>query len=109
MITNQVSTWRKQRGITKAHLARYVGVSRSYVTRLEQGKLQPSGGIMFRVAAYFKAPIEQIFQFCPECCQSGNAIGRISSSPVRQTGRGPVTGKSLVFPTAGAVASLTAK
>ena len=66
MIGNQVSAWRQKRengkGISKAHLARRLGVSRSYITKLEQGKLQPSAEVMFRTAEYFGCKIEDVFQ-----------------------------------------------
>ena|ERR1017187_1459210 len=62
MLKNKVKEWRQAKKISKAHLARQIGVCRSYVTRLEQGTLQPSGEIMFRIAAYFKVQIEDIFE-----------------------------------------------
>lgn len=51
-----------EKGVTKAHLARRVGVDRSYVTKLEQGKMQPSGEMMFRIARYLGQPLEEVFQ-----------------------------------------------
>ena len=62
MLKNKVKAWRQGKQISKAHLARQVGVCRSYVSKLEQGTLQPSGEIMFRIAAYFKVRIEDIFE-----------------------------------------------
>jgi putative transcriptional regulator len=62
MITNFVTKWRMEKGVTKAHLARRVGVDRSYVTKLEQGKMQPSGEMMFRIARYLGQPLEEVFQ-----------------------------------------------
>jgi len=62
MITNTVTQWRTARGVSKAHMARQVGVERSYMTKLEQGRLQPSGEMMFRIAGYLKQPLEQVFQ-----------------------------------------------
>jgi len=63
MITNFVTKWRKSKGVTKAHMARRVGVKRSYMTKLEQGRLQPSGEMMFRIAKYLGQPLEQVFQY----------------------------------------------
>jgi putative transcriptional regulator len=65
MFKNNVTALREQKGVCKAHLARRVGVSRSYVTRLEQGRLQPSGKVMFRLAAYFKCDVQDVFQWEP--------------------------------------------
>jgi putative transcriptional regulator len=62
MITNSVSKWRTEKGVSKAHLARRVGVNRSYMTKLEQGIMQPSGEMMFRIAKYLGQPLEQVFQ-----------------------------------------------
>jgi DNA-binding XRE family transcriptional regulator len=62
MLKNKVTEWRQAKKISKAHLARQIGVCRSYMTRLEQGTLQPSGENMFRIAAYFKVRIEDIFE-----------------------------------------------
>jgi transcriptional regulator with XRE-family HTH domain len=65
MLNNTVKEWRLAKKISKAHLARQIGVCRSYVSRLEQQELQPSGEVMFRVAEYFKLRIEQVFQRAP--------------------------------------------
>ena len=62
MIINVVTKWRKAKGVSKAHLARRVGVSRSYVTKLEKGIMQPSGEMMFRIARYLGQPLEAVFQ-----------------------------------------------
>ena len=62
MLKNKVKEWRQAKKISKAHLSRQIGVCRSYVTRLEQGTLQPSGEVMFQIAAYFKVQIEDIFE-----------------------------------------------
>jgi len=65
MLQNVVKKWRLARGVSKAHLARRIGVCRSYVSKLETGNLQPSGDMMFRIAAYFGRRIEEIFQLVP--------------------------------------------
>ena len=62
MIINSLTKWRQAKGVSKAHLARRIGVDRSYVTKLEQGKMQPSGEMMFRIAKYLGQPLEAIFQ-----------------------------------------------
>ena len=62
MITNCVTKWRQAKGVSKAHMARYVGVERSYMTKLEHGKMQPSGEMMFRIAKYLGQPLETVFQ-----------------------------------------------
>jgi putative transcriptional regulator len=62
MILNFVTKWREAKGVSKAHLARRIGVSRSYITKLEQGILQPSAEMMFRLAKYLGQPLEAVFQ-----------------------------------------------
>ena len=62
MVINSVTKWRQAKGVSKAHLARRVGVDRSYVTKLEQGKMQPSGEMMFLIAKYLGQPLEAVFQ-----------------------------------------------
>lgn len=64
MVTNRLHEWRQARGprgISKATLARRLGVSRSYVTRLEQGKVFPSLALALRIARYFECRVEEIF------------------------------------------------
>jgi DNA-binding XRE family transcriptional regulator len=65
MVTNNVTKWRQGRRITKAHLARRVGVCRAYMTRLEKGELQPSGDVMFRIAEHFECKVGDVFQHAP--------------------------------------------
>jgi DNA-binding XRE family transcriptional regulator len=62
MLQNTVKKWRLERHLTKADLARRIGVCRSYITKLEVGSLQPSGEVMFRIAEYFKIRVEDVFQ-----------------------------------------------
>jgi len=69
MIRNQLPAWRARRGksgITKAALARRLGVSRSYITKLEQGIAQPSLELALRIAGYFGCSVEEIFQLATE-------------------------------------------
>jgi len=66
MIKNRIAEERSKRkagGITKAHLARRVGISRSYATKLEQGRVTPSPELMFRIANYFELPVEKVFSY----------------------------------------------
>jgi putative transcriptional regulator len=133
MITNNIAYWRSTmnqgKGISRAHLARQVAVGRSYVTKLEKGTAQPGADLMFRVARYFKQPMEAVFkpvdggkttpaiiwaktipysQFNaftsalakPMCHQS-------ATPPAHPAGMEAVKDKSLVVPTAKVVASLS--
>ena len=46
----------------KSQFARKIGVCPSYVTRLENMDIQPSGEVMFRIANYFNCRIEDVFK-----------------------------------------------
>ena len=75
MIVNSVTKWRQAKRVSKAHLARRVGVNRSYVTKLEQGKMQPSGEMMFRIAKYLGQPLEIVFQHSQSLNESPSLSG----------------------------------
>jgi DNA-binding XRE family transcriptional regulator len=62
MLHNLVTQFRERKGVSKAQLARRIRVCASYVTRLENNDIQPSGEVMFRIADYFKCRIEDIFK-----------------------------------------------
>jgi DNA-binding XRE family transcriptional regulator len=92
MLKNNVKTLRLEKKLSKAHLARQIGVCRSYVSKLEAGSLQPSGEVMFRIAGYFKLRLEDIFQragkldnrqhfFCAKPLPYGNTSTHFLTSP----------------------------
>ncbi len=62
MLKNSVAEYRKRKGVSKSDLARRIGVCPSYITRLENNDIQPSGKVMFRLAEYFNCKIEDIFR-----------------------------------------------
>ena len=69
MVKNHLKEWRArltQRGLSKAALARRIGVNRSYVTRLEQGKALPSLPVALQMAKFFGCTVEELFQLQPE-------------------------------------------
>ena len=70
MIANNIAYWRSSmnqgKGISQAHLARRVGVGRSFVTKLEKGCAQPGAELMLRIADYLKQPVEAIFKLVYE-------------------------------------------
>ena len=65
-LKHNVTQHREARGLCKSQLAFYVGVNRSYVTKLEQGILEPSGEMMLRFARVLKQPVENIFQLADD-------------------------------------------
>lgn len=61
-LTNQLAECRAAKGINKSQLAFRLRMSRGYVTRLENGEIQPSIEVALRIARYFGKPVEQVFQ-----------------------------------------------
>ena len=135
MILNSITYWRSTlnqgKGISQAHLARKIGVGRSFVTKLEKGISQPSAELMFRISRYFKQPVEAIFRLVEE---AGTKAANIGNEPIPSSQSKPfnsiparssciseaapsarpaeweaVTDKSLVSPTAKVVASPVAQ
>jgi putative transcriptional regulator len=63
-IANTIRTLRFQAGeMTQAALAEKVGVTRQTVVAIEQGRYSPSLEVAFRIAAVFRVPIDQVFQW----------------------------------------------
>ena len=52
-------------GITKATLAHNISVHRSFITRIEQGKVKPSLITAHKIAKFFNCQIEDVFEFVP--------------------------------------------
>ncbi|HUZ07100.1 MAG TPA: helix-turn-helix domain-containing protein [Candidatus Paceibacterota bacterium] len=61
-LTNRLAECRAAKGISKSQLAYYLDLDRAAVTRLERGDIRPSIETAFRLAAYFKKPVDEIFQ-----------------------------------------------
>lgn len=60
-IRNLVSQVRKKQGITQGELAKNVGISRPYLSDIENSKRQVSGEVMIRIAHILKVKVEEIF------------------------------------------------
>jgi putative transcriptional regulator len=65
-ITNRLAECLAAKGISKSQLAYYLKLDRASVTRLERGDIRPSIETAFRLAAYFKKPVDEIFQLVEE-------------------------------------------
>ncbi len=64
MIRNRLKKLRSEKsgvGISLEQLARKVGISRSHLCRIENGKRYPSVDTMFRLASYFGRGVEEVF------------------------------------------------
>ena len=63
-IDNQIRRLRFEHGeMTQQELAERIGVTRQTVNAIELGKYSPSLEVAFRIAAVFKVPLEQVFQY----------------------------------------------
>ena len=49
--------------MTQQTLAEHIGVTRQTVNAIELGKYSPSLEVAFRIAAVFKVPLEQVFEY----------------------------------------------
>jgi DNA-binding XRE family transcriptional regulator len=66
MIRNSLKHRRISERISNAQLAQDIGISPSYVTKLENNEKQPSLDVMFRIAERFKCKVEDIFRRMPD-------------------------------------------
>lgn len=53
---------RAKRGLTQAHVAALVGVSRKTINTIENGLVVPSTLLALRLARVFAIPVESLFQ-----------------------------------------------
>lgn len=60
---NNIKVLRAMHDITQEQLARALGVSRQTVIAIENDKYLPSLILAFKIAAYFKVKIEDVFLF----------------------------------------------
>ena len=67
MVSNKVKEYREkiliadEFKVTKARLASKIGVSRSYVTKLEKGEICPSLAVAQRLALYLNCKLDDLF------------------------------------------------
>lgn len=60
-LRNKIAELRKFRDMTQDDLAKMAGVSRPYLSDIENGKYSPGGPLMLRIARALMAPAEEIF------------------------------------------------
>jgi putative transcriptional regulator len=58
---NRLRELRARDGLTQAHLANALDVSRQTVNALESGKYDPSLPLAFRISRTFRLPLDEIF------------------------------------------------
>lgn len=59
---NRVRELRNGRGLSQAEVAAALGVSRQTVISIESGRYLPSLPLAFRIARFFDAPLEKLFE-----------------------------------------------
>jgi putative transcriptional regulator len=63
-ITNRLRRLRfDSNEMTQQELAERIGVTRQTVNAIELGKYSPSLEVAFRIAAVFKVPLDEVFQY----------------------------------------------
>lgn len=63
-LSNQIRLLRFMHAeMTQAELGERIGVTRQTIAAIEAGKYSPSLEAAFRIAAVFKVPLEQVFQW----------------------------------------------
>ncbi|OAI42985.1 XRE family transcriptional regulator [Verrucomicrobia bacterium SCGC AG-212-E04] len=67
-ISNQIRRLRFETGeMTQQQLAEHAGVTRQTIVAIEGAKYSPSLELAFRIAAAFRKPLEEVFQFGNGC------------------------------------------
>lgn len=66
-IENSIRALRFQNGeMTQQQLADKVGVTRQTIIAIEQARYSPTLELAFKIAATFKVPLDQVFQYKPD-------------------------------------------
>jgi putative transcriptional regulator len=60
---NKIKVFRAIRGLRQEDLAREVSVSRQTIVAIETGKYDPSLDLAFKIARFFKVPVEEVFTY----------------------------------------------
>jgi putative transcriptional regulator len=58
---NRIKVFRAMHDLTQENLANALCVTRQTILAIEKGKYDPSLELAFKIARYFKVPVEEIF------------------------------------------------
>lgn len=58
---NKIAEIRKALGMKQEVLASEIEISRTHLSEIENGKAEPGGAIMLRIASRLEKPVEDIF------------------------------------------------
>jgi putative transcriptional regulator len=60
---NRIKVFRAMHDLTQENLAHALGVTRQTILAIEKGKYDPSLELAFKIARYFKVPLEEVFLY----------------------------------------------
>lgn len=63
-INKGLKTIRQKREIRQIKVAEGVGITQTYLSQIENGKRDPSLGVLRKLADYYEMPLSIIFWFC---------------------------------------------
>lgn len=63
-IKSSLQEIRKKKKLTQEELAQGIGVTRQTIIAIEKGNYVPSVHLALTIAAFFRKPVEEIFQLC---------------------------------------------
>jgi len=58
---NKIAFFRKQKGLTQEKLAEIVGITRPYLSEIENGNYAPGGPLILKIAKSLGVSVEDIF------------------------------------------------
>ncbi len=61
-LNNRIRVYRAEHRMSQADLAEKIGVTRKTISTIEVGRFVPSTVIALKIAKFFGAPVEDIFQ-----------------------------------------------
>jgi transcriptional regulator with XRE-family HTH domain len=73
MIGNNIAQYRKDRKIRQQQLADAIGVTRTTLSRIENGAWQPSADTMKAISDHLQVPLGEIF-FNPDVLQNNTVL-----------------------------------
>lgn len=63
---NKLKIYRVTQDLTQEELAKELGVTRQTIIAIEKNKYDPSLILAFKIAEFFKVPIEDVFIYKPD-------------------------------------------
>jgi DNA-binding XRE family transcriptional regulator len=60
-VENKIAFFREKKGLTQERLSKTAGISRPYLSDLENGKCKPGGMVMLNISTALGEPVENIF------------------------------------------------